>query len=482
MTTPPTASVDAPSAPDPAAAEPARGASGPGLVCGDAGGDVASERLAALVDTLRDVSRAVEPRAALREFSRGVTKLYGRGGFISVSTRGLEPGAYRITRLLLDPETENLDVGDPWADPRAMQVHTGGLIGECITRGCPVRHGDLDAAADPVLGDALAPFRSFVATPLYDGGEALNWAFQFRCKADAYSERDLEDILMRANLVGNTVRLLQSQQELTRAQAEIQREVRKVAAIQQALLPSDLPSIEGVSLAVSYETFDQAGGDYYNVHPLGVDGLAEGEHDGRWGLMIADVSGHGVAASVVMAMLQAILMTLPVEIAGRPGEVFNYLNRHLCAKRIEQTFVTACAMSYDPSTRKLRYSRAGHPPALVRRCAHADPARCGPDDVEIIELENNGQLPLGILDTERYGYLEFQLEPGDTLVLFTDGLIEARNADGEFFGTAGIARAMKQCNGEAHCVVGTLVDHLGYWQGGGQSDDDQTVLVMEVLR
>ena len=443
--------------------------------------DVVEARLAALVDTLRDVSRAEDPRAALREFSSGVNRLYGRSGFISVSTRDLEPGQYRITRRLLDPDTEHLDVGDPWANPDALRVHTGGLLGDLIDAGCPARIGDLDVADDPVLGSDLAQFRSCAATPLYDGGEALNWAFQFRHAADAYSERDLEDILMRANLVGNTVRLLQSQQELLTARDAIDREVRKIASIQQALLPAALPEVDGVSIAVSYETFDQAGGDYYNVHAMGLDGLERGEHDGRVGLVIADVSGHGVASSVVMAMLQAILMTIPPQFRNDVGAIMSYLNRHLCAKRIEQTFVTACAIIYDPATRVLRYSRAGHPPAMIRRCPDPDPTACDPGDVEIIELDRNGGLPLGILDSENYKERAYQLEAGDTLVLYTDGLIEARNAEGAFFGTAGIARAMKQCNGEAHCVVSTLRDHLGYWQGGPHAEDDQTVLVMEVL-
>ena len=435
---------------------------------------LADDRESVLVDMLRGLSCAADPARALEVMSTGINSLYGRGGFVSLSTRGLPAGSFRITRRLLDPCTASLDVGDVWASPVEPPAASGGLLGSVVAGGRPVRAWRLEAGEDPVLGDGLKGFRSMAAVPLFDGGAACNWAFQFREAEDAFSERDLEDMLLRANLVGNSVRLLHAKRGLEAARAEVRRELEKVAEIQRALLPGTLPDIPGVSVAVSYEAYDFAGGDYYNLHPLGVDGLGEGGADGRWGLMVADVSGHGVAAAVVMAMLQAVLMTLPMACQGDPGAVWGYLNRHLCAKRIRQTFVTGVVLGFNPQTRLLTYSRAGHPPGLVRRGVGAD--------AEVFVLDAVGSVPLGVLDGESFDSGTFQMEPGDTLVLFTDGIVEARDPSGAMFGVEGIREALRACEGDAACTVSTLEDRLARHRAGAAPEDDQTVLVLRVER
>ena len=113
-----------------------------------------------------------------------------------------------------------------------------------------------------------------------------------------------------------------------------------------------------------YEVPAAAGGDYYTVRPLGVDGVEEGRRIGAWGLVVADVSGHGPASAVVMAMLQSILMAMPVEHQMDPGAACSYLNRHLCSKRIEGTFATAVIAGYHP--------RHGHAPLRPGRPPAAD--------------------------------------------------------------------------------------------------------------
>ena len=441
-----------------------------------AGADVraVADRLAVLLDTLRGLSEASDPAQALEVMSTGFSSLYGRSGFISLSVRDMPDGEYRITRCLLDPQTRSLDVGDVWNQPSELSVGraSGGLLGEVVAGGVPVRVDRLGVSVDPVLGGGLAGFGSMAAVPLFDDGRALNWAFQFREAEGAFSDRELEDILLRANLVGNSVRLLHAKRGLEVARADVRRELEKVAEIQQALLPGVLPEIPGVSVAVSYEAHDFAGGDYYNLQPLGVDGLGRGGADGRWGLMVADVSGHGVAAAVVMAMLQAVLMTLPVSHQGDPGAVCGYLNRHLCAKRIRGTFVTGLVMGFDPHTRRLTYSRAGHPPALVRRGTGRA--------AEVFVLDAAGSVPLGVLDREDFEVGSFQMEPGDTLVLFTDGIVEARDPDGVMFGVDGIREALRACEGDAGCTVSTLEDRLDRHRAGLSPEDDQTVMVLRI--
>ncbi|MEM1444804.1 MAG: SpoIIE family protein phosphatase [Planctomycetota bacterium] len=436
-----------------------------------------------MMEMLRRVSLAQDPQQVLGEFAEVLRKMYGTTGYLSLSTRDLPPGHYRITRQhldgLADAETsERMANADPWSKVDEMPLYHGGFLGQIVEAGRPQFFDDLDVTDDPVLGDAMKGFHSLLAVPLFDEGEAKNWSLQLKHERGGFNESDLERSLMRSNLIGGTVRLVQTAKQLREAKAKIDREVQRIGDIQRALLPDKLPEIHGATIAASYETYDTAGGDYYDVHPLGVDGLYKGEHDGRWGMIVADVSGHGPAAAVVTAMIQSTLSCLPVDEQDSAG-VLNFLNRHLCAKRIEQTFVTAFVIGYDPEDGRLWYARAGHPPAMVRR-NHADST--GDDAIEVFELDEVGGLPLGILEDAEYENAEIHLQEGDTLVMFSDGIVEARSPGGSFFGEEGIRKALRTCSGEADCFIDTLNAHLDRFQAGGRPQDDQTALAMRVER
>ena len=158
-------------------------------------------------------------------------------------------------------------------------------------------------------------------------------------------------------------------------------------------MPAVIPDIPGLDIDVSYQMFDQAGGDMYALRPLrrltpGAVGEASCDREGPWGILVADVSGHGPAAAVLMAMMQSIIETYPHEPAG-PAEVLEYANRHLCRKRIESRFVTAFFAIYDPATRRCTYTRAGHNPPVWMR-----PNGNGWD---MARLDAKGGMPLGIM-------------------------------------------------------------------------------------
>ncbi|MEM8781931.1 MAG: SpoIIE family protein phosphatase [Planctomycetota bacterium] len=431
---------------------------------------------------LRRVSLAEEPKAVLAEFTEVMRKMYGTTGYISLSTRGLPPGHYRITRLHTAEQAEGVTStriaeADPWSKINDLAIHRGGFLGQVVETDRPRVFTNLNVTDDPVIGDALQDIRSALAVPLYDGGEAKNWSLQLKHEPDGYTEQDLERSLIRSNLIGGTVRLVQTAKQLRDAKAKIDREVHRIGDIQRALLLDELPEVHGATVAATYQTYDTAGGDYYNIHPLGVDGLLKGRHDGRWGMMVADVSGHGPAAAVVMAMVQSMLMCLPVGDQESAAAVLRFLNRHLCAKRIEQTFVTALVVGFDPQDGRLWYARAGHPPALLRR---NHPDQTGDDAVEIRSLEDVGGLPLGIVEDAEYEDAEVFVRPGDTLAMFTDGILEARAPDGAFFGESGVRDALQTCSGHAQCFIDTLNAHLEAFQAGGRPQDDQTALAFRV--
>lgn len=414
-----------------------------------------------MLDLVRSLSEAHEPRQVLRSFAEGMARLRGVSGYASLSTRNLPPGCYRITRLLLGDAWQGMAEANPWANLQDLPVFDGGVLGGIVRGGVPAIIRDLNLPDDPAIGNALHGYRSLLAIPLYDEGRPLNWAIMLRNQSDAFGDAEIEETILRSNLVGTAVRSVRTAAELRKANDRITSEVERIASIQRALLPRGLPSIHGVRLATSYQVHDQAGGDYYDFIPL---------TDGRWTIVIADASGHGPAAAVLMAMLQTLLHAYAVEGHG-PADIAGHVNRHLARKGIEGSFITAVIGQLDPADRSFRFIRAGHPPALVK-----DP---GPE-APVWRLDQVGEIPFGIFEDVAYTEHSVTLRPEQTIVLYTDGVVDARNEQGDPFGVAGLERALHLCTGDPDCVLSSIGVALREHEPPGMRDDDQTILAMRV--
>lgn len=428
-------------------------------------------RVPVLMSLVEELSRATQPTDVQRIFARGIRQLNPIDGFVSVSCRGLEAGTYKITRMSLDPDALLNNWGNPWRDFASMPLYSGGLLGDLVSTPEPKLLQHLDVPHDPVLGDKLAAFGSLLAIPLFDEGRPLNWAISLRRAPEGFTLEDVEESILRSNLVGGTVRTVKLAHELREANARIQDEVRQIASIQRALLPDGMPRIPGVRMAASYATYDTAGGDIYAFRPV----LAPTERDtappeSPWAMLIADASGHGPAAAVVIAMVHAIVHAYP-EPPTSPAVLLDHVNRHLAAKRIEHSFVTAFAAIYDPTTRRLLFSRAGHEPPIVKNAGSGGPT---------CRLDEAGNIPLGILADTRYADAETTLEPGQTLVMYTDGITEAFDPHGAMFGVEGIERSLVTCSGEPECVIGSITNALRTHEAGRRPADDQTIVAMKV--
>jgi sigma-B regulation protein RsbU (phosphoserine phosphatase) len=415
-----------------------------------------------------------------RAFGRGMASLTTVDGYISLSTRGLPPGQYKITRQYTDGERLWYEEGeaDPWSNAHLLNVHEGGFLGDLIRKAYPEIIHNLHLADDPVLGDVLRPFGSLMAVPLFDGGEPLNWGIMLREADDGFSMQDLEETILRGNLIGTSVKNVLNIRELEDANRRIRREMEQIATIQQALLPKAMPKIPGAMLAASYQVFDEAGGDYYDFFPLGgraamripiPTGRMAGT--GPWGVLVADAAGHGPAASVLMAMLHAILHAYP-EVPENAAAVLDHANEHLCAKGIESSFVTAMFAIYEPRTHTFRYARAGHPPAILKDPGHDNPVR---------RLDEVGGVPLGVLPDITFEEATVQLEPGQSVVMYTDGITEAMSPDGTMFGVEGIEHALVRCSGEPECVQDSIGGALLQHESGVRPSDDQTLVVLKVM-
>lgn len=417
-------------------------------------------RLPILSEILTGLSLITDPQGMIDHFTEGMRRAYGARTTVMLSTRGLPAGQFRIMGIMENEQTDSAQAMNFW-DSRHLQTHNGGLISQLITDGPNIAQY-IDLSNDPVLGDRLASYHSAVAAPVYDARTALDWLIILDHNPDAFSPQELEEVVLRTNLLSAAVVNLHLAGELERARARIDREMQQIARIQRTLLPDRPPEVAGVNIAAHYETFDVAGGDLYDFLPLA---------DGRIAMLVADVSGHGPAAAVVMAIFHAILHAYPYEPRG-PGECLRHVNRHLCAKQVENSFVTAFLAFYDPKTRKLTYARAGHNPPLVKQFPHeGDP----------VQLKGVGGIPLGIDADVTYEDADIILKPMQTLILYTDGITEAAREGGEMFGVEGIERSLVHCSGKPDCAISHITEALKSHQKDWRPQDDQTLVVMQVL-
>lgn len=428
-----------------------------------------NSRIPILMETMGAVSRATDPEQVIDLFSQGMIRLNGKRGLLAINTRDLAPGQYRITRLMHDDGTYEIDSKTAWSEANGAPIREGGFFGQLIRTAYPELIHGFHLRDDPVVGDMLARYGSMMAIPIFDDGEPLTWAIFLHPDDEGFDPEDMENAILRSNVIGRAARNVQITQQLQHAHGQIQAEVQQIAAIQRALLPEKLPDIPGLNMAVSYQVFDQAGGDMYDFVPLGsCRHSGDSVDDSLWMFLIADASGHGPAAAVVTAMVHSILHAYPKEPCGS-AEMLRHVNKHLAAKRIESSFVTAFLAMYDPKTRELIYSRAGHDPPLLKD-----------NDGAVRRIDDIGGIPLGIMQDVEYEQQTITLQPGQTLLLYTDGITEARSPNQSMFGIEGMERSLHRCTGEAQCVVESIITSLHEHEAGVRPRDDQTLLAIEV--
>ncbi|HEX2972608.1 MAG TPA: PP2C family protein-serine/threonine phosphatase [Tepidisphaeraceae bacterium] len=457
-----------------------------------------NRRIPLLMELVNSMRRLGDPKELLEQIISTMRRAYRSRCFLQLSTVGLGTGHYRIIRMVTSSVASNNgpeNLAAPMAVPPQVEaakadlsvptdgglypseitsrpIYHGGILGQIVSTGTPNIWHELELGDDPVLGDQLSRYHAAVAAPLFDNELGVNWVVAFAPEPTAFDAHDLEELILRSNLVGSMLGNLATARQLIHANLQIQGELDQIARIQQALLPEEVPEVPGLKIAASYRTFDRAGGDIYDVCRVGSRMQEwQGGPDPRWTLLIGDVSGHGPAAAVVMAMFHAIFHTYPTRPQG-PAEVLQHVNRHLCAKRIEQSFVTAFLAFYDPGTRELVYARAGHEPPLLKNFPHRD---------KPIHLDAVGELPLGIMHDVVYKEARITLQPGQTLILYTDGITDAGHRSGRTFGIDGIENSLIACTGAPDCAIRHIAEALLAHQGQERPDDDQTILAVQVL-
>ncbi|WP_165072989.1 PP2C family protein-serine/threonine phosphatase [Paludisphaera rhizosphaerae] len=416
-------------------------------------------RLAEVAELMREMSNHTDPQEMVRAYGRRVRQIMPSDRWISLSRRGLEYPQYRITRSSLWTEEVN-----PWKQKDKLPVLEGGLLAELIYADQPRIIDDISAEMKPddPAADQLAGMRSLMAMPHYDQGVGLNMVVSLREAPNAWEPEEFPERFWISSLFGRATQNLVLTDQLKQAYDVVDRELRVVADIQRSLLPKKLPEIPGVELATYYRTSQWAGGDYYDFFEL---------PGGRWGFLIADVSGHGTPAAVMMAILHSLSHGHPGH-PDPPGALLKHVNQRLATTYTaeNEVFVTAFYGIYDPSSRTFSYACAGHNPPRIRRCSQGT----------VIALEDVGGPPLGLFEGLDYAESSVTLVPGDYLVLYTDGVTEAMNAQGNQFTPDRLDTILGLCSLSAKQMVDAILEGVDGFTGRRDPDDDQTLVVARI--
>lgn len=431
----------------------------PSSPSGSASSPTWRERLADVVATMREMSLQTEPQAMVSSYGARMRRQWASDRTLSISRRGLTRPQVRITR-----DTEWKQVINPWKEPDKLPMIVGGILADLIYSNEPRLLSDFDAAGDPAE-EYLKGYRTIVAFPHFDMGEALNMVLTMWRRPNALDPERIPEMMQMSSLFGRVTGNLVLKTRLEEAYRELDRELEVVGEIQRSLLPRQLPRVPAMTLAASYQTSRRAGGDYYDLFGL---------PDGQWGVLIADVSGHGTPAAVVMAITHAISHSFPGP-PMPPGALLTYVNNALATRYTADSgnFVTAFYAIIDPATRMMRYSSAGHNPPRLRR-----------GDGSIVGINGARSLPLGILPGETYAENSIQLSAGDSVLLYTDGITEAWNSAGEMLGmerldallaTQPAGDPSKSC---AERLIAHVLDGVTRFVGDKPADDDRTLLAL----
>jgi sigma-B regulation protein RsbU (phosphoserine phosphatase) len=415
------------------------------------------ERLAQVVATMREMSGQTDPQEMNRAYRARMRQLLPVDGSLSLSRRDLTAPRFRVTRSSRWKEEIN-----PWKEKDRLPLLQGGILAELIYGDEPRLFDDLRVGPDDPAWEYLDGYRSAAAIPMYDRGVALNMVVLLRHEPRAFAPEQFPEMVWMSNLYGRATHNLVLSEQLKEAYEQVDYEMKVIADIQRELLPARVPNIPTLGVAAYYQMAQRAGGDYYDFFPLS---------EGKWGVLIADVSGHGTPAAVIMAVTHSLAHTFPGSHV-RPSELLEHVNRHLCALYTSRgdTFVTAFYGIYDPSRRTLTYSSAGHNPPRLKRC----------EDGTLALLDGARSLPLGLFHPGRYEDETSQLVPGDQLVLYTDGITEAHNGADEMFGLGRLDKVLENCSVGASDLLRSVLEALEAFTGGRPADDDRTLLVAKV--
>jgi serine phosphatase RsbU (regulator of sigma subunit) len=281
---------------------------------------------------------------------------------------------------------------------------------------------------------------------------------EFRGIAPTGKEMEINGIgIFRFSAEGKVVESWDSFDQLGIMRQGFEQELRVARRIQQALLPKELPRLDSYELTAYYQPAHEVGGDFYDFLEL---------EDGRLGLIVGDATGHGVPAALVMANTQSVLRAGAQRGGSAPGQALAEANEVLFTYIPPNMFVTCFYAVLDPESGRLVYANAGHDLPYLRRGGDAD------------ELRARG-MPLGLMPGMSYEEKEVVLEKGESVLFYSDGLVEAHDPRHEMFGFPRLRALVAERGEDRRSLVDLLMEELYSFTGEGwEQEDDITLMTL----
>lgn len=411
----------------------------------------------------------VQPEAKLRaviEITRslaGTVDLQAIFPLILDTLFSIFPQADRGCVLLKDQETRQM-VPVAQKHRRSNEDPTVKLSRTILDKVLHERTGILsdDATADPRFETSSSisslTIRSMMCVPLLGlDGEPMGLInLDTQNVLSRFNKQDLDLLLAvagQAALSYESARLLTSHMEKMKQDGEI----AIAKSVQQALLPQSLPQIPGYSFFASYDAARAVGGDYYDAILL---------DNGKIWLSFGDVAGKGVPASLVMSRISSVVEST-LKYVDDVGEAVQAINDHMCSRAGEGRFVTYILALVDTQLHEMQLVIAGHMSPMIRKL-----------DATIEEFDKEGMgLPLGVLKDSPFEVLSRKIQPGETVLFYTDGLSDAMNPKGDFYGEKRVREFLRNSNGNAAEIGKALLSDVRAHAAGRPLYDDITIMV-----
>ena len=363
-------------------------------------------------------------------------------------------------------------------EPQAIPADIPLLV-DLASRGQPweVPPPDSIAAPEPAASLlAFAPLQPECRVPMPGRGSQLAGLLVLgaRRSEEPYSREDrrlLASVASQAGVALEGIRLTEQMAERMEAERRSLHELEMARQVQARLLPQKMPSLGTLEFVGRCIQARQVGGDYYDFLELA---------SGRLGLVLADIAGKGFSGALLMANLQANLRSQYAMAIGDLPRLLASVNRLFYQSTDSASYATFFFADYDDSSRKLRYANCGHLPAILLRANGSSPVEASrPPKVELL---HSTCTVMGLFEAWQCEIAEVELAPDDTLVLYTDGVTEATNGDGEEFGESRLvdtlaSHSTRPLEGILEAVVGAAQQ----FSSGSEQQDDITLVIARSL-
>jgi sigma-B regulation protein RsbU (phosphoserine phosphatase) len=380
---------------------------------------------------------------------------YDAAGIFILNTAGILPHQLPTKIRIAGIARRGFDPHPEESDPMLMLGK--GITGFVIDSGREAIIPDVSKDDRYVIGRKTT--RSEVALPIIMDGRAIG-AFNVESdRINAFGRKDLDVLRFFADAAAISIEKAMLHRNLLEKQL-MDQQMKTASAIQAQLIPDHAPRIPGYDISGTYIPADEIGGDYFDFIPL---------KDGRFGIVLADVSGHGVPAALVMSAFRALLRT-QAQIDPDPASIFHHINSLLPEISGIADFVTGIYGILDPKNGSFIHTNCGHHPFL---CLRADG-----------HMENSeiGNPALGIFKNLALKNITITLNKGDSLIIYTDGIIESQDQKGETFGTARLSETISRFKDlSAEEMISKVIQAVDAFFDNDTFLDDVTLLILKKI-